>query len=427
MEQFRYKEDRLWCEDADLAELARQFGTPLYVYSKQSVADHCRWIESAFGDTPHLSCYALKANSNPEILRILAAERIGADVGSIGELRRALEAGFPPERITFSGVGKRDDEIVAALEQGIHALNAESEEEIAVINGIAGCLGKRARVFLRVNFDIPSDTHPYITTGSKHNKFGVEWSRAEELIRAAGALPSVEVVGIHSHIGSQITKGETFAAAARAIVGLIGRLRRGGINLPELNFGGGFGVQYRDYVLHPRLPAERENPEADLSTVKMLKSVLPILKEAGCRILIQPGRSIVAHAGILITKVLYRKQSSGKTFVIVDAGMNDLIRPSLYQSYHQIVPLSVRDVPHEVVDVVGPLCETGDFFALDRLLPAVERGEYLAVLCTGAYGYVLASNYNGRPKPSEVLVEGKGSRVVSGQQSFDQFSPGMWK
>ncbi len=270
MEQFRYKEDRLWCEEVDLEQVASRYGTPAYVYSKRSVIDHCRWIESAMGDTPHLSCYAIKANANPEILRILAAEGIGADVGSIGELRRAIDAGFPPGAITFSGVGKRDDEIVAALEHGILALNVESEEELGIINDLAGRIGRRARVFLRVNFDIPSDTHPYTTTGRKHNKFGVESARAEEIIRKTAALPSVEMLGIHSHIGSQITKSETFCAAARAIVDLIETLRRGGIELTQLNFGGGFGVQYRDYLLHPRLPAERENPEADLSTVKLL-------------------------------------------------------------------------------------------------------------------------------------------------------------
>jgi diaminopimelate decarboxylase len=415
----------LWCEDADLGEIGRRFGTPAYIYSKRSVVDHCRWIESAFGETSHLSCYALKANANREILRVLAAERIGADVGSAGELRLALETGFSPGSITFSGVGKRDDEIALALKEEILALNVESEEEMRIVNDIARGLGKRARVFLRVNLDIPSDTHPYITTGRKHNKFGVESSRAEEILRAAAALPGIELLGIHSHIGSQITKGETFAAAARAIVDLISRLRSGGIGLSQLNFGGGFGVQYRDYLLHPRLPAESENPEADLSTVKLLKSVLPILREAGCKILIQPGRSIVAHAGILLTKVLYRKESSGKTFVIVDAGMNDLIRPSLYQSYHQIVPLAVRDVEHERVDVVGPLCETGDFFALDRLLPRVERGDYLAVLCTGAYGYVLSSNYNGRPRPSELLVDGDRCELITGPESSDQNSKGM--
>jgi diaminopimelate decarboxylase len=422
VEQFRYIDDNLWCEKLDLADVARRFGTPAYVYSRQSVIDHCRWIESAFGETPHLSCYAVKANANLEILKVLAAERIGADAGSSGELLRALEAGFPPESITFSGVGKRDDEIELALEKDILAINAESEEEMRAISAIAARLRKRARLFLRVNLDIPTDTHPYITTGRRHNKFGVEASRAGEIMREASKLPSIDMIGIHSHIGSQITKGETFADAARALVDMIGRLRRDGIPLSELNFGGGFGVQYRDYIVHPRLPSEGENPEADLSTVKLLKEVLPILRESGCRILIQPGRSIVAHAGILLTRVLYRKSSGGKTFVIVDAGMNDLIRPSLYQSYHQIVPLRVSDAGEEVADVVGPLCETGDFFALDRPLQRAERGDYLAVLCTGAYGYVLSSNYNGRPRPPEILVDGAQSEAVPAPEwgEFDQ-------
>ena len=423
MEQFRYKADRLWCERTDLEECAVQFGTPLYVYSRQSVIDHCRWIESAFGSEDHLSCYALKANSNPSILRILAGERIGADVGSAGELGLALDAGFPAGQITFSGVGKRDDELAGAIRQDILSINAESEEELKVISGIAQELHKRARVSVRVNFDIQSDTHSYLTTGRKHNKFGVELSRAEEVFREASNLPGIELLGVHSHIGSQITSGETFVAAARAIVELIDRLRRHGVKLSHLNFGGGFGVRYRDYVSHPRLPVEPENPESNLTTVSMLKEILPILRSAGCKILIQPGRSMVAHAGILITKVLYKKRSGGKTFIIVDAGMNDLIRPSLYQSYHQIVPLNVRPAErdgHEVVDVVGPLCETGDFFALDRAMPSVERGEYLAVLCTGAYGYVLSSNYNGRPRPAEVLVDADRSELISDREPLEK-------
>jgi diaminopimelate decarboxylase len=432
LEQFRYINDRLFCEGTDLEECAARFGTPLYLYSRQSVIDHCRWIESAFGNEDHLSCYALKANSNPSILRILAGEGIGADVGSAGELALALDAGFPADRITFSGVGKRDDEIAGAIQQDILSINAESEEELKVISDIAMELHKRARVSVRVNFDIRSETHSYLTTGRKHNKFGVDASRAEEVFREAAKLPGVELLGVHSHIGSQITSGETFSAAARAIIELIDRLRRLGISLSHLNFGGGFGVRYRDYVTHPGLPLELENPESNLTTVSMLKEVLPILRSARCKILIQPGRSMVAHAGVLITKVLYKKNSGGKTFVIVDAGMNDLIRPSLYQSYHQIVPLDLRPglVPpggtaragldHEVVDVVGPLCETGDFFALDRTIPAVERGEYLAVLCTGAYGYVLSSNYNGRPKPAEVLVDAGRSELISDRESVDK-------
>jgi diaminopimelate decarboxylase len=419
VEEFRFKQNELWCEEANLAEVARRFGTPLYVYSKRSVIDHCRHIEKTFRSIDHLSCYAVKANANKEILRILAGEKIGADVGSLGELRSALSAGFLPDKITFSGVGKRDDEIEYALRNNILSFNVESEEEISVINEIASRLNTTARILLRVNFDIHSNTHPYITTGRKHNKFGVHQSQAKDILRRARTFSHIEVLGIHNHIGSQITESETFTDASRVIVDFVKELRQDGISIKHVNFGGGFGVQYRDYVSHPLLPKEGDNPEADVTTVKLLEAILPILEEAKCTVLIQPGRSIIAHAGILLTKVVYRKEADGKTFIITDAGMNDLIRPSLYQSYHQIVPIRVQDTKHEVVDIVGPLCESGDFFAHDRMFPTVQRGEYLAVLCAGAYGYVLASNYNGRPKPAEVLVDGQTYRIIKERESME--------
>lgn len=424
MEEFRYKNNVLCCENADVGEIARTFGTPLYVYSRASIVDHCRHIERTFENYPHLSCYAVKANANREILKLLAQEGIGADIGSIGELQLALQAGFPPSKITFSGVGKRDDEIAAALKENILGFNVESEEEIRALGSIASSLGARARISLRVNFDIRPDTHPYVTTGAKHNKFGVASERAADVLRSAMTIPSIEVSGIHSHIGSQITQSETFARAARALVRLVGELRAAKVPVTQVNFGGGFGVQYHDFVRHPSLPAEPENPEAEITTVRLLEAVLPILKTANATILIQPGRSIVAHAGILLTKVLYRKKENGKIFVIVDAGMNDLIRPSLYQSYHQIVPAKLASAPLETVDVVGPLCETGDYFALDRTIPAAERGDLLAVLCAGAYGYVLSSNYNGRPRPAEVMVDGNSCSLVTPRESLDHLYAG---
>ncbi len=424
MEEYRYRNDRLFCENVDLGDLAERWGTPLYVYSSRSIVDHCRHIEKSFGTMPHLSCYAVKANANREILRILSHEGIGADIGSIGELQLALGAGFPSSKITFSGVGKRDDEIAAALKEGILGINVESEEEIRIIGSIAASLGTRAKISLRVNFDIRPRTHPYVTTGARHNKFGVAADRAVEVLRSAGANPSLEVVGIHSHIGSQITEQETFQSAGRALVRLVDDLRASGIPVSQVNFGGGFGVQYHDFLKHPQLPHDAENPEGELTTVKLLQAVLPILGESGAMILIQPGRSIVAHAGILLTKVLYRKLEQGRVFIIVDAGMNDLIRPSLYQSYHQIVPLRLRNAPAEAVDVVGPLCESGDYFALDRMMPAVDRGDVLAVLCTGAYGYVLSSNYNGRPRPAEVLVDGDRSSLITPRESLQRLYAG---
>lgn len=419
MEEFRYKNNELWCEETRLSDVAVVHGTPLYVYSKRSVVDHCRHIERAFGSDDHLSCYAVKANANREVLKLLAGEGIGADVGSLGELRRALDAGFTPGKITFSGVGKRDDEIEFALGKNIMSLNAESKEEIEVIEQTAARLETRARILLRVNFDIKSDTHPYITTGQKHNKFGIERSKALPLLRWACSLPHLDVVGIHSHIGSQITDAMTFAAAADEMVSLFQEARAAGIHLTQLNFGGGFGVQYRGYVTHPLLPVEDGHAESALTTVKLLEVALPILRKTGCKILIQPGRSIIAHAGILLTNVLYTKENEGKSFVIMDAGMNDLIRPSLYQSYHQIVPLNVSKTEPSRVDIVGPLCESGDFFALDRLMPDVRRGDCLAVMCAGAYGYVLSSNYNGRPRPAEVLIDGDRHILVSPRESID--------
>ncbi|MBI1802945.1 MAG: diaminopimelate decarboxylase [Ignavibacteriae bacterium] len=419
MEQFHYKNNELWCEEVNVDEIVRNVGTPVYVYSRRSIVDHCRWIEQAFGTIDHLSCYAVKANANREVLRTLAHEGIGADAGSVGELYLALAAGFPPEKITFSGVGKRNDEIEFALRRNILSFNAESEEEIQVLSDIAGTLATTARVFLRVNFDIKTTTHPYITTGRRHNKFGVDSSKALSVLRSASRLPGLEVVGIHSHIGSQIIDEETFIAAAEALSRVASNLRSEGINITQINFGGGFGVQYRNYITHRLLPLEPENPEAEVTTVRLLQAILPILKKTGCRIFIQPGRSIVAHAGILLTKVLYRKQGDGKIFVIADAGMNDLIRPSLYQSYHQIVPTRLVENEHEIVDVVGPLCETGDFFALDRRLPHVDRGDSLAVLCAGAYGYVLSSNYNGRPRPAEVMVDGDTFAIVTPREVLE--------
>ncbi|HZY09533.1 MAG TPA: diaminopimelate decarboxylase [Bacteroidota bacterium] len=420
MREFYFKENELWCENVVLKLIAERFGTPLYVYSKRSILDHCQHIEEALRGVDHLSCYAVKANANRSILRLIAGKELGADVGSIGELVLAIESGFTPEKITFSGVGKRDDEIEYALEKNILAFNVESEEELITLNGLAGQLKRPARIFLRVNFDVSSGTHPYITTSGKHSKFGVDQSEVKRILFRAQKLPSIEIIGIHSHLGSQITDQETFIHAAHLMVQLVDDLRRNGIPIKEVNFGGGFGVQYHDYISDPHLPQDGSIAEKTLTTVALLESVIPILRQINCKIIIQPGRSIVAHAGVLLTKVLYRKQNPEYTFIIVDAGMNDLIRPSLYQSYHQIVPLAIRDVDCEVVDVVGPLCEAGDFFALDRTMPRVNRGEYLSIMCTGAYGYVLSSNYNCRPRPAEVMVDGTNCEIISERELVDQ-------
>ncbi len=418
MEEFTYRDSKLVAESVDLHEAARQFGTPLYVYSKRSIIDHCRHIEKSFDGHDHITCYAVKANANRSILKLIAAEGLGADVASKGELYLALSAGFPPDKITFSGVGKRDDEILYALEQNILAFNVESTEEIEVLNRLAGESGARARILLRVNLDIDPGGHAYVSTSLKQNKFGIAAQQAVAVLSWAQSLPHIEVRGIHSHIGSQITRAETFVAAALALTDLVRDLRHHTIVVDDLDFGGGFGVQYRGYINHPELPSE-EPEEINLSAATLIKTVVPLLKETGCRISIQPGRSIVAHAGVLLVRVLYRKETPDKVFVVVDGGMNDLIRPSLYHSHHQIVPLELRKALHEQVDVVGPLCESGDFFAIDRQLPRVERGDYLALMCAGAYGYVLSSNYNARVRPAEVMIDGDTCSLIRERETLE--------
>lgn len=419
MQEFAFCDDLLRAEEVILRDVAVQFGTPLYVYSKQSIIDHCRYIEQAFDGRDHLTCYALKANSNISLLKLIADEGLGADVASGGELHLALTAGFRPDAITFSGVGKRDDEISFALEKGIRAFNVESREEIAVLNEIAGAMGRTARILARINLDIDAGGHSYISTSLKQSKFGIPRARAAEVLRWAGGLPHIEIRGIHSHIGSQITNAETFVRAAESLGSLVRELRQAGIGVHELDFGGGFGVQYRGYVRHSSIPPEE--PEVlNLSASTLIRAVVPLLEETGCRVSIQPGRSIIAHAGVLLVKVLYRKETDDRTFIVVDGGMNDLIRPSLYGAYHQIVPLHVTGAPFEKVDVVGPLCESGDFFAVDRLLPRVQRGDYLALMCTGAYGYVLASNYNARPRASEVMIDGNTCRLIRERESVEE-------
>jgi diaminopimelate decarboxylase len=417
--EFTYDGCELMAESIPLRELAEAFGTPLYVYSAASVRDHCRHIERAFEGYPHLSCYAVKANANPALLRLISAEGFGADVGSVGELKVALHAGFAADRITFSGVGKRDDEIETGLSSGVLAFNVESTEEISVISELARKAGKTARILLRLNLDIDAGGHAYISTSRKQNKFGIPSDRAIEVLRWAGALPGIAIGGIHSHIGSQITKEATFMRAAESIVELVNAIRAAGIPVEDLDFGGGFGVQYRGYVRHPSLPEETPE-EAGLSASTLIRRALPILKKAECRLFIQPGRSVIAHSGVLLVKVLYRKTTDEKLFLVVDGGMNDLIRPSLYQSHHQIVPCTMEPRDHETADVVGPLCESGDFLALDRRIPRSERGEVLAVMCAGAYGYVLSSNYNARPRPAEVLVDGTERRIIRKRETVEQ-------
>ena len=417
MSHFTYRGGSLWCDGIDIAGLMREYGSPLYVYSSEAIVERCREIEGACGDTNHLVYYAVKANANREILRLIALQGLGADIGSAGELQLALQAGFKPSSITFSGVGKRDDEIAMAIDAGILAFNIESRQELEAIEAVAAARGAKARVLLRVNLDIDAGGHRYISTSLMHNKFGIPWHHAEDELKYAMTLPHIEVGGIHSHIGSQITKRDVFHRAARRIVGLVRELRASGIPMDDLDFGGGFAVRYHGFLRDPALPEEPHESE-DFTAAEAIHSLMPVLRDAGCRMSFQPGRSIIAQAGALMVTVLYRKPMDKKTFVIVDGGMNDLIRPSLYGAHHQIVPVRLKGAPHETVDVVGPVCESGDFFAQDRALPRVERGDGLAILCAGAYGFVLSSNYNARLRVAEVLVEGSTARVVRPRETF---------
>ncbi len=419
MEGFRYQDNELYCEDVALHELPEEFGTPLYVYSKNQIIQNYRAIEEPLKDLDHVVCYALKANANPAILKILAQEGAGADVVSGGELYLALKAGFPPSRITFAGVGKRDDEIEYALKSNIFTINAESAQELQVISRVALRLGVKARVTLRINPDIDAQSHPYITTGLKQNKFGIPAEEAVGVFKFAATMQNLETVGVHAHIGSQITKIEPFVEAANFLTRFVTSLREAGMPINHIDFGGGFAVQYLNVLTHEALPVEPDNAVVP-PLRQYMEALVPVLRESGCSVWFEPGRSIVANAGVLLTKVLYTKENGAKKFVIVDAGMNDLIRPSLYGAYHQIVPLKLQTYEHEHADVVGPICETGDFLARDRVLPKSKRDDYLAVMTTGAYGFSLASNYNARPKPAEILVNGDRVRVIRERQTIDQ-------
>lgn len=421
MDEFRYQENELYCEDVPLTELVEEFGTPLYVYSRNQLIQNFRAIETPLAGTDHLVCYALKANANASLLKILNQEGAGADVVSAGELHLALNAGFSPQKITFAGVGKREDEIEYALQNDIFSINIESSQELQIISLVALRLGKKARVTLRINPDIDAQSHPYITTGLNQNKFGIPAKEALNLFQYAASLQHVEVIGVHAHIGSQITKVEPFVETAVFLAGLVKSLREAGIAINHIDFGGGFGVQYVNTIVREGLPQE-----ADMASVpplsQFVEAVLPVLKETGCSLWFEPGRSIVANAGVLLTRVLYTKENGAKKFVVVDAGMNDLLRPSLYNAYHQIVPLKMQTYEHERVDVVGPICETGDFLARDRLLSKATRDDFLAVMTTGAYGFSIASNYNARPRPAEILVNGEKVRVIRERESIDQLS-----
>lgn len=422
MNSIAYKENELCCEDVPLRELHEEFGSPLYVYSRSQLVDNYRKLDGAFGDLDHVTCYALKANSNPFLLKALSGEGAGADVVSGGELYLALKSGFAPGRIAFAGVGKREDEIEYALREGIHCFNVESEQELQQISLVAHRLQKKARIALRVNPDIDAESHPYISTGLKQHKFGIPSHRALEVFTYAASLPNLEVTGVHTHIGSQIVTIEPFKAAASFIANLTKQLRENGIFITHIDVGGGFGTTYVNALKHEALPLEQANQAEIPSPAEFLAAMIPTLRETKCTVWLEPGRSVVADAGLLVTQILYTKENGGKKFLIVDAGMNDLLRPSLYNAYHQIVPVRIDTYEHERVDVVGPVCETGDFFARDRMVSKSKQRDLLAILTVGAYGFVNTSNYNARLRPAEVLVNGDRVRVIRPRQTLEELS-----
>ena len=405
MNAFARHEGRLFCEDVSLDEVVAVHGTPLYVYSRASIESAYDGYAAAFASVPHRICYALKANGSGPLLRLLAARGAGADIVSGGELRAALRAGFTPDRIVFAGVGKTDDEIVLALHTGIGEFNAESADEIARIGALAAAIGKTAPVALRVNPDIDPGSHPYISTGLRENKFGVDIARAPEILRSARSRAGVEIVGVQCHIGSQVTDLGALASAAREVAALSRTLVGEGFALRTVNIGGGLGVDYE---------GTGGPTPSDLAS-----RVLPEVRGLSLTLLLEPGRSLVAPAGVLVARVLQVKENRDKRFVIVDAAMNDLLRPALYQAHHRIEPVQGRGAPRRKVDVVGPVCETGDFLAKDRELEDVIAGDLLAIRDTGAYAFSMSSRYNMRPRAAEVLVEGDRQRLIRRRESFE--------
>ena len=410
MHFFEYKSHQLHCEGIPIERIAEKVGTPFYLYSYNTLVRHFTVFDKAFEGIPHLVCYSAKANSNLALLRLFVNLGGGIDVVSGGELFRALKGGADPQKIVFSGVGKREDEIEYALKAGLLMFNVESSQELQAINEVAGRIGKKAPIAIRVNPDIDPKTHPYISTGLKQNKFGIDILRAPMAYRLASQLPNLKVVGIDCHIGSQLVEVEPVIAALRKLKQLVEDLRKEGMDIQYLDLGGGLGITYED----------EEPPHP----VEYASTILEEVREFGCTLILEPGRVIVGNSGVLISKVLYTKENEEKRFLIVDAGMNDLVRPSYYGSYHQILP--VRKEPREevVADVVGPLCESSDFLAKERKIPNLRSGELIAVMSAGAYGFSMSTNYNSRPRVPEVLVRDDRMFVIRRREDYEDLVRG---
>ncbi|MFT3785681.1 MAG: diaminopimelate decarboxylase [Tepidisphaeraceae bacterium] len=415
MDHFNYRNDELYCEDIPARELAERFGTPLYVYSKATLLHHYRQIAQAFAPIKPTICYSIKSCGNLHICKLLASEGCGFDVTSAGELYRALQAGGDPKKIIFAGVGKTDDEIRMAIDAGIAAFNIESEEELENIDRVAGKMNKQAIGAVRINPDVDPRTHAKTATGKKETKFGVDIERAERVFETYnGKLKNLRIGGVHIHIGSPLLEIEPYVTAVTKMTDLIDRLMARGHKIEWFDVGGGFGVDYR-------FPGQAQ------PVTEHAKALLPLLMNKPYRIAFEPGRYISGNSGIVLTRVLYRKQGGEKKFVIADVGMNDLIRPTLYEGYHYVWPTNVPTprredyVPEnaEKVDVVGPICESGDYQAKDRILPPTKRGDLLAIYTAGAYGFAMSSNYNNRPRAAEVLVDGKNAQLIRRRETLE--------
>lgn len=410
-EGFSYREGALVCEGVALTELAGRFGTPAYVYSKAAILARFKGYQDALSGIPHRICYSVKANSTLAVLSCLAQAGAGFDIVSGGELFRVLKAGGDPAKVVFSGVGKTEAEIQNALEHGIHSFNCESEFEVEVISRIAAAAGKTASIALRVNPDVDAETHPYISTGLREHKFGIDIREAEAIYLRAAKLPGIKVEGVSCHIGSQLLNVEPLVEASDKLIALVTRLGQLGIAIRELDLGGGLGVAYRPH----------ENSVPVSSFIDRLR---PKLSGLPLTIMVEPGRSVVAEAGVLLTRVVLVKKNGSKTFVIVDGAMNDLIRPALYHAHHEILPVVNTCGATITADVVGPVCESGDFFARDREMAEVKAGDLVVLRTAGAYGFVLSSNYNSRPRSCELLIDGDRIHVARERETLDDLIKG---
>lgn len=410
MHDFKFKNGELYCEDVKVGAVAQEVGTPFYLYSHHTLVDHFVKIQTAFREVTPLVCFAMKSNDNMAVIKTLMDQGAGFDVVSVGELRKALKVGADPQKIVFASVGKTEEEIAEAIQAGILLFNVESRPELEEIDRIAGSLNKKPKVALRINPDVAALTHAKITTGTLKNKFGIDLATARKILKERHKYAHVQFSGLHIHIGSQITTKAPFIKAIAKVVAFVESLKRDGVFLEYLDIGGGMGIIYRD-----------ETPQtADY----FARAVVPYLKKAGLKIIMEPGRFIVGNAGILVAKVLYLKDNGFKKFLIVDAGMNDLIRPSLYDAYHEIVPVKKVKARKVKLDIVGPICESGDFFAKDRLFPVLKKNDLIAVMSAGAYGYVMASNYNVRGRGAEVIAKGNRFAVTKKRETFEDLLRG---